>query len=80
MIEIWALIIGLAVQGIFFAGVFMTTIRSHGKRIDNLEVHNNLQDTQIAETHTISQVILTKLEYIESKVDQIAAQKSVQPN
>lgn len=69
MIEIWVLLLGLGVQAIFSAGVFMATSKSYGRRIDNLEKHNNLQDKQIAETHTGVQVIIKQLEFMSKIIE-----------
>lgn len=69
MIEIWVLLIGLGVQAVFFAGVQIMTNKSYGRRIDNLETHNNLQDKQIAETHTGVQVIIKQLEFMSKIIE-----------
>lgn len=63
-LELFLMLLGELITIAFIAGVWVTTVRTLQKRVDKLEVHNELQDKLISETHTTSQVILTKLDHL----------------
>lgn len=66
--------VGLSIFGLtiaFFAGVWIMSIRALQKRVEGLEAHNKLQDKMISETHTTSEVILTKLDYISESIAEL---------
>ena len=62
----------------FLAGVWVTVIRSLRAEVrelkretQTLREHNEFQDKQIAEAHVTSQVILTKLEYMQLSIEEV---------
>ena len=66
--------VGLSIFGLtiaFFAGIWIMSVRALQKRVEAIEDHNKLQDRLIAETHTTSEVILTKLDYISESIAEL---------